>query len=241
MPANDVATKAEIEYRAVSLLALATLFLGVASALAFTHPIFIAVPVIALAIGTAALVRIAASEGALFGRKAAIVGLCLAVLFGFTAASRVLSRDIWLKHRASVLTDHYMELLRTGKGREAQQLQMAEEVRLDPAEDLEAYFERNPGLQQAYSEFCDQDGVQALLDSKGKAQVTRIEASMEAGSTKNVDHVRVTYLVLFPSGLDKNPSNDVQMTLDVFAERTYVPASDREEWRIRGMRASKSR
>ena len=66
-------------YRSPSGLAIFSFLLGLASPLVFTAPLLIAIPGLGIAISLLALAKIAASDGRLFGRKAALVGLALAI------------------------------------------------------------------------------------------------------------------------------------------------------------------
>ena len=79
-------------YRSVSSGAVVGLILAVISIAAFLSPWLWLVPVAALAVCAAALVRIARAEGALVGRKAAWVGVFLATFF-LTAA--IVERDVY--------------------------------------------------------------------------------------------------------------------------------------------------
>lgn len=66
-------------YRSPSGLAIFSFLLGLASPLVFTAPLLITIPALAIALSLLALAKIAASDGRLFGRKAALVGLALAI------------------------------------------------------------------------------------------------------------------------------------------------------------------
>src|SRR5437868_14846013 len=78
------------EYVAINPLAVATVFLGLASALALLDNTLLAVPVLALIFAVAALRQIIKSGGTQTGRGLAILGLLLAV--GFSGV--VLARSI---------------------------------------------------------------------------------------------------------------------------------------------------
>src|SRR5262245_45308902 len=67
------------DYRTLSVLALVSLVIGLASPLAFAAPLALAIPIIGIAVALVALHRISRSEGLLAGRWAAITGLALSV------------------------------------------------------------------------------------------------------------------------------------------------------------------
>jgi len=66
-------------YRSPSGLAIFSLLLGLASPLVFTAKLLMVIPGLGIAISLLALAKIAASDGRLFGRKAALAGLALAI------------------------------------------------------------------------------------------------------------------------------------------------------------------
>jgi hypothetical protein len=66
-------------YHSPSGLAIFSLLLGLASPLVFTAKLLMVIPGLGIAISLLALAKIAASDGQLFGRKAALVGLALAI------------------------------------------------------------------------------------------------------------------------------------------------------------------
>ncbi len=78
---------ADESYRTVSASAIFALVLGLFSAVAFAHPLLWALPLVAAGLAIAALVRIAQQPHELIGRKAALIGLAAAVLFGSAAIS----------------------------------------------------------------------------------------------------------------------------------------------------------
>src|SRR5438874_2243110 len=67
-------------YRSLSVLAIISLVVGIAAPLAFIGPLLLAIPLFGIALSLVALRQIAASEGALAGRWAAITGLSLCVV-----------------------------------------------------------------------------------------------------------------------------------------------------------------
>ena len=69
------------DYRPVSGIGIAALLIGLAAPLALVHPMLWCVPAIGAGVAIVALVRIRRSEIPLIGRKAAILGLVLSLLF----------------------------------------------------------------------------------------------------------------------------------------------------------------
>src|SRR4051794_40807962 len=81
-------TDEAIQYRSVSALALVSLVFGLLSPLSFGMPLLIVIPLFGIGVSIVALRRIAASEGALTGSWAAIVGLFLCIAFALAPFSR---------------------------------------------------------------------------------------------------------------------------------------------------------
>jgi len=76
------------EYRAVSGMAVAGLVFGMLSPAAMFDPVGFAAPALGILLCAAALWRVARHAPELIGRKAAMLGLVLAVFFGFAATGQ---------------------------------------------------------------------------------------------------------------------------------------------------------
>ena len=87
-------TEALGNYRSLSVLALLALAMGLLAPLAFSAPLLLAVPVLGVAVALLSLGKIAASDGQMIGRKAALVGLTLSVV----CLAGALTRD-WMALR----------------------------------------------------------------------------------------------------------------------------------------------
>jgi hypothetical protein len=69
-------------YRTLSVMSLISLCLGLAAPLCLVAPLLYAIPIAGTAVALVALRQIATSDGALIGRKAALVALALCVACG---------------------------------------------------------------------------------------------------------------------------------------------------------------
>jgi hypothetical protein len=76
------------EYRSLSVLAIMSFIAGLASPLAFGHPLLMVVPLAGVVISLLALRQIAANEGVMAGRWAALAGLVLCVVFAVAPFTR---------------------------------------------------------------------------------------------------------------------------------------------------------
>lgn len=107
------------EYRSLSVLALLGLLFGLASPLCFGAPLLLAVPIVGVAISILALQRIAASNGALAGRWAAITGLFLCVAIGIAPFARQYVIRSYREQQAKDFAVDWLKLLVEGKSEEA--------------------------------------------------------------------------------------------------------------------------
>jgi hypothetical protein len=103
-----------VEYRSLSVLAVVSLILGLLSPLVLLAPLMLAVALFGAASALVALGRIAASDGMLAGRGAALVGLALCVAsMGAMGSRAVVTRQLVLR-QANALANEWIEALTTG-------------------------------------------------------------------------------------------------------------------------------
>ncbi len=103
------------QYRSLSSLAVVSVVLGVFSAITFASPMLIVVPLAAAATALLALRSIATSGGGLSGRRLALVGLTLSVMFGVAAFARITVRDSLLKQQADQVCQQWLGLASNGQ------------------------------------------------------------------------------------------------------------------------------
>ena len=96
---GEVRVDEEIGYHTLSVLSIVSLILGFAAPLCLIAPLLFAIPIAGVAVALLAIRRISASDGILFGRRAAVValGLCVASMCASitrsTLAQQMLSRQ----------------------------------------------------------------------------------------------------------------------------------------------------
>lgn len=113
-----------VVYRAISPLAVASMFLGMASALALVHPGLWVVPAFSACLAAWSLRAISLRKTELIGRTVALIGLALAILFGAWAPVRLVSRQARLYTQARAKADEWLNLLREGRLYEAYELHL---------------------------------------------------------------------------------------------------------------------
>ena len=108
-----------VEYRRISVLAVVSCLLGVLSITTFSGPLLLALPVAGVGIGLLALAKIAAGEGRLAGRRLALAGIFLAVLFGVAATARPMVHRQLLHRQAEAFTRQWFQLIAEGEVEQA--------------------------------------------------------------------------------------------------------------------------
>ena len=108
-----------IDYRPVNRVAVAALLAGLAAPLALVHPMLWCVPVAGAVLAVVALVSIRRSDVPTIGRKGAIFGLVLSLVFLAAAPTRYFTYDYWLGYRADLLAQHWFDLIRTHQPQKA--------------------------------------------------------------------------------------------------------------------------
>ncbi len=135
------------QYRSVSRLAIVALLLGLASGLSMLHPILFVVPVVAIPTGLAALRHLRQRQDVIIGGPLAIVGLCLALLFGALGSTDLLISRVILTRQARALADSWCALLQQGATRQAHQWTLASSGRRAPGIPLDdVYVEGSDNL-----------------------------------------------------------------------------------------------
>lgn len=122
------------QYHSVSRAAILSVFLGLISALALMHLLFVPIALIAIATALVGLRNIRLSRGELIGSGVAMVGLCLATLFLGWSVGWSVARQRAIELQAATVANGWLDLLAAGKLNQAHQLtQSADRRVLDEA------------------------------------------------------------------------------------------------------------
>lgn len=126
-------------YRRLSHLAVWSIPLGLASALAMVSPLLWFVPVLAIAIATGGLVVISRSNDTT-GRRLALIGLGLAVLFGTWGVAWTISRRNVIHGQARTHASEWLVLMQQQDYMKAHQLSIDFFERLPANASLEEHY-----------------------------------------------------------------------------------------------------
>lgn len=215
-----------VEYRSVSVAAIVGLILGLFAWLAWIGPLLWVLPVVGAAVSAWALRSIAASDGALIGRGAALSGLALSLMFGSAAAAAMWSEGWWLQREARPAAEHWFELLRDDQPHRAHQLTVAPRERQLPGADLWEFYRNAEDARSGLKMFVANPLVHALL-AQGRDAEVRFYAAQGAAVYEGKQHVKLLYAVTYPQG-DQRESFFASVVL----ERSILTDSGEARWRI---------
>jgi len=151
------------EYRAMSVSAVAGLVLGLLSAAALVDPLAWLVPLAGVLLCALALRKIALAAPALIGRKAALAGLVLSVLFGTAAvAERVTYRSL-VRNEGQRFARLWFELLAERDPKKAFQLTLAPRERHPLDEGLSRFYREGPRWHRMLLDYVERPVVRTLL------------------------------------------------------------------------------
>lgn len=149
-------------YREISGRAVAGLCAGVLSALAMANEIFWLIPPVAVAINVAALRAIRDRGRPVIGRRAALAGIALALIFGISAPLQGPIHRWGLRTEAIEIARQWFVALRENKPYVAHQLATPQWVRMPADESLVARYAEDKG-RRALQKYTEQPAVRLLL------------------------------------------------------------------------------
>jgi hypothetical protein len=119
-------------YRTISAVAIIGLLLGIAAPLCLAAPLLLAIPLFGIAVTLLAVARVAASEGTMIGRRAALIGLGLCVGSLFMYGSRELVARQMISRQAREVALEWIKQLQAGNVAEAFGLSSASTSQPEP-------------------------------------------------------------------------------------------------------------
>jgi hypothetical protein len=210
------------EYRSLSVTALVALLFGLASPLCFGHILLFLIPLVGIVLSLLALRQIAASDGALAGRGAALAGLVLCIGFGVAPFTRALVLRTTRTSQAEAFGRRWMESLAAGETEHAFRLTVDSTRRSPPIEPGMPEPKKSP-----YELFLDLSVVQALTTA-GKDADIRFAGTTEYKAPKfNSVMVRQKYQIVPKAAGDAQPIEAI-LTL----QRAKLPSEGRMRWLV---------
>jgi hypothetical protein len=185
----------QVEYRSVSGLAVLTLVLGGLSVAALASPAAWVIPLPAIVCGLWALHRIRRRPDELLGRKAAWVGLGLALFFGSWAPSRYYC-DRWLLHgQAREFALEWFQIVFRNDLELAHQATLNFYLRQPEGTLLQEFYQDHPEDLQELQTYFSQ-GVAADLVQLGRAGRARFDRNVELYFEDDSCHITQRFWIM---------------------------------------------
>ncbi len=184
------------EYRAVNPMAVVGLLLGLGAPLAMVNPLLWIVPMLGVVICGVALWAIGAEGGRWIGRKAAVVGLVLSIVFGLAGPTELFTSDLWIGREARMFGALWFDLLRDGEVHKAHQFDAAWNKRRPLDAGLWNLYRNTPDARISLERFIEEPMVRTMLALGNRAEVRLWESDWQyvpGGNSYVSQYYAVTY------------------------------------------------
>lgn len=214
------------DYSPVSALAITGLVLGLCSALALIHPVLWLIPLSAVLLACLALLKIAVASPPLLGRKAALLGLALALIFGISAPIQHWAHRRALRVDAMELADEWFTALRLNRPDYAVRLTRRPSSKASRAKPPMADPANQDGMLTEVRKAIHEQPMEVLLKLGKKAHVRLFQHEAVWWDESN-EGVRDTYVVTVGK-----PSDAVSFFVRLGCLRSQDRASGEWQWQI---------
>ncbi|HEV3345069.1 MAG TPA: hypothetical protein VG125_32130 [Pirellulales bacterium] len=187
------------QYRAVSGLAVAGLLTGLFSILAFVHYLLYGVPLASIVINLLALRRIAEASPALIGRKAALTGLALALIFLIAAPVQEAVYDRDLHVQSLQVAEEWFRSLREDRPELAYRLTQFPTSAAMRQQDAVKNYRGVMVLSERLQKYLRESPIELLL-KLGKRAHVRFCANQDIWSEREMEGVRDYFVVTVGKG-----------------------------------------
>lgn len=213
-------------YRSVSWAAILAMLLALASALAIANPLFLVLPLAALAASLYALRQIAANSELLTGRSLAIAALFLSIFFLVFAPARLWMRSRVVQEKGQELADAFLDLLQAGKLQEAHQLAQIKYITPRPDESMTPGFDPKKLTPEDFREFEKTQTIRNMRRLEFKFTY-RLEG-VESGRAYGDSELLVLRYRIVPDSGDEKKSFPVWISV----ARTVEPSAGMATWKL---------
>ena len=182
-------------YQAVSPHAVFGLLCGVAGVLALWGPLGWPIPALGVILSAIALARIRRDAPALTGRKAAMAGLFLSVLFAIAGPTEWIAYQAMIRAEALKFAHYWFEFLRNNEPQKAYQLSVSPGLRQPLDASLWEFYRRGPRWYQELDHFVSQPTVRTLLALGRRAEVRFYEVDQQDRLAKPGENDRSSFVL----------------------------------------------
>lgn len=227
VPARLPDEPAEIEsYRPLSGRAVIASLLGLLSPLALFAPFLWVLPLAGLLASLGALRAIASTVPPMLGRKGALAGLALSLVFGVAGPVDWACYRWQIRREAQQFAMQWFDFLRANEPHKAFQLRLAAETRSPLDDSLWQVYYEGSDLRQMLEEFLRDKAIRTLMALGDKATIRYFDTEAQEGGRED-DTVDQSYAVTC-SGADGPTTFFVALRM----QRSRPRDSDRAFWRV---------
>lgn len=158
-------------YRAVSVKSVLGCILGLCSPLALISPLLWAVPALGAILSAVAMCETTLATTIYTGRKLALFGLSLSLIFGVTAVTRNAIHQWLVRAEAERFAQSWFGFLAQDQPHMAHHLTIAPKDRRPLNTPLWSFYSKNPAARQSLEEFVNEPLTRTLLSLEDRALV----------------------------------------------------------------------
>lgn len=218
-------------YRTISKKAIGAVLFGILSATSLINPLMVWTSMLAVTLAIGALRTIRESRGEVFGRKAAIIGLILALIFGFWAPTAYVMRQQFIFAQAKEHSRRWLDMLRRGELQQAHQLMRPQSERQLPTQNLADYYRENAGAKEDLQLRFDASPIKEIIaiGIDGIPRFVRnVGIRLESRSAGTIEIVVQQYAIdYFVNGQPRVLDFAIEL------ERQYIRKSGETRWYVR--------
>ena len=206
-------------YRAISILAMVALGLGLLSGIAVFSPLLAIVPLVAMAIRGASLWSISANSERLSGRWMAIVPFILGPLFLGWGLSREFSRRESLYDHAREFADDWLAILNRKETYLAHQLKVPSKQRMDLNLNMEVAYKGNEMATNEHRMFLVNSPVKEIVAAAPNNQF-QFEEFFSHKHSGFLDTITMQYVLETPHSGKTRFWISVQRSFSIYADKS---------------------
>jgi hypothetical protein len=219
------------QYPPVSRWAVISLLLALVSFAAIFTPLMWFLPLAGAALAIAALRSIHAADELILGKKAAVAGLLLSLLFLSWGTTRYYTRQQTLYRQARQRIETWLELVQAGRLAEAHQLHLEREQRQAPRTDLEKHYRETSDARRERKAFFEQAPLDTIVKVGRRGRVRYVgndRISLESSLGERTEVVSQRYALDYEQE-GRPQSRDFLVGI----ARTRDPDTSEARWEVR--------
>ncbi len=200
-------------YRTVSVLSIVSLVLGLAAPLAMIAPLLFALPIAGAVVAVLAIRRIAASDGLMVGRMAAVIGLALSIASVSAAVTRTALTQELLSRQARAAAFEWFKLLQAGDAERAFLMTLASRQSPPPQDPSDLHDAVSEPETPPLEKFRVEPVVHFLLDHAQGMPVEYVRDSAFDPASNGGERIQQLFVVGAPAAAGDASTTSVEIVL----------------------------